>query len=133
MQLNQVTVPTMDYASSIAFYRALGLALIVDSPPNYARFQCPARPDQGPPATFSISAHDHMSTSSDHPVCYFETQDMDQIVEHMRGLGYDILKEPADYSWRWREADIIDPSGNVIRLYWAGEDRRFPPWRVKQG
>lgn len=30
------------------------------------------------------------------------------------------------------EARFRDPSQNVICLYWAGESRRFPPWRVQE-
>ena len=38
--LNQVTLPASDHAASLAFYRQLGLRLIVDSPDNgYARFE----------------------------------------------------------------------------------------------
>ena len=32
--------------------------------------------------------------------------------------------------WLWREARLVDPSGNVICLYHAGENRLNPPWRV---
>jgi catechol 2,3-dioxygenase-like lactoylglutathione lyase family enzyme len=53
MRLNQVTVPLIDYDASVEFYRTLGLRLIVDSPPHYARFECP-QSDGGEPATFSI-------------------------------------------------------------------------------
>jgi hydroxymethylpyrimidine/phosphomethylpyrimidine kinase len=41
MRLNQVTVPLVDYEASVAFYKLLGLRLIVDSPPRYARFEFP--------------------------------------------------------------------------------------------
>jgi len=50
-RLNQVTVTVNDYAKSVAFYRALGLKQIVDSPENaYARFET------GGGATISIQA-----------------------------------------------------------------------------
>jgi len=39
---------------------------------------------------------------------------------------------PTPDSYLWFEADIEDPSGNRIRLFTAGENRRFPPWRIKQ-
>ncbi|MEJ0043657.1 MAG: VOC family protein [Rhizomicrobium sp.] len=48
MRLNQVTVPALDVAASIAFYKTLGLRLIVESP-HYARFELPDGE-----ATFSI-------------------------------------------------------------------------------
>jgi hydroxymethylpyrimidine/phosphomethylpyrimidine kinase len=34
-------------------------------------------------------------------------------------------------SYLWRVARLRDPAGNRIQLYHAGENRRFPPWRVK--
>jgi catechol 2,3-dioxygenase-like lactoylglutathione lyase family enzyme len=41
MNLNQVTVATTDVARAIGFYSTLGLRLIVESIPRYARFECP--------------------------------------------------------------------------------------------
>ena len=41
MNLNQITVPSLDLSKSIPFYEKLGLTLIVKSMPHYARFVCP--------------------------------------------------------------------------------------------
>ena len=49
MNLNQVTVPSLDLCRSVLFYQKLGLRLIVDALPHYARFECPTGD-----ATFSI-------------------------------------------------------------------------------
>ena len=38
--------------------------------------------------------------------------------------------ECPDKSWLWREAILVDPAGNRICLYRAGENRKYPPWRV---
>jgi len=38
---------------------------------------------------------------------------------------------PCDQPWLWREARLRDPDGNAICLYWAGPNRRFPPWRLR--
>ena len=38
---------------------------------------------------------------------------------------------PEDQTWLWREAWLRDPDGNRLCLYHAGNNRRFPPWRVK--
>jgi catechol 2,3-dioxygenase-like lactoylglutathione lyase family enzyme len=35
MNLNQVTLPALDVAPAVAFYRQLGLRLIVDALPRY--------------------------------------------------------------------------------------------------
>ncbi|MGK0413526.1 MAG: catechol 2,3-dioxygenase-like lactoylglutathione lyase family enzyme [Polaribacter sp.] len=41
MNLNQITVPSLDVTKAIPFYKKLGLELIVEALPNYARFVCP--------------------------------------------------------------------------------------------
>ena len=41
MNLNQITVPSLDLAKSVPFYQKLGLTLIVNSHSQYARFECP--------------------------------------------------------------------------------------------
>ena len=69
MRLNQVTVPCIDYAASVAFYKTLGLIQIVDSPPRYARFECPDA-DGGEPATFSLH-HVEGWQGCDDPLIYF--------------------------------------------------------------
>ncbi|MGD2133105.1 MAG: VOC family protein [Maricaulaceae bacterium] len=128
MRLNQVTVPVTDYAASVAFYRSLGLVQIVDSPPRYARFECPDA-DGGEPATFSLHA-DPSVRPGEGALVYFEVDDLDALIARLKAEGADVLSEPRDMDYLWREADVRDPSGNRIRLYTAGENRRFPPWRI---
>ena len=40
--------------------------------------------------------------------------------------------EPIDQTWLWREAYLKDPNGNQICLFYAGENRLNPPWRLKE-
>lgn len=123
MQLNQVTVPALDVPASVAFYRGLGLQLIVSSP-HYARFECP---NGG--STFSV----HLATErapDNGAIVYFECEDLDQKVSQLKALGYRFAQDPKDEQWLWREARLRDPANNEVCLYWAGENRRFPPWRV---
>ena len=40
---------------------------------------------------------------------------------------------PRAQPWMWREARLRDPAGNTFFLYKAGENRRFPPWRIGEG
>ncbi len=122
MRLNQVTVTVSDVAAGIAFYRTLGLKLIVESP-HYARFECP----EGE-STFSI----HVGEPSTAPttVVYFENESLDATVENLKHAGIAFDSEPADQRWLWREARLRDPSGNPICLFHAGENRLNPPWRV---
>ena len=126
MQLNQVTLPAVDVETSVEFYRGLGLRLIVRALPRYARFECP---DGG--STFSLHQVSERSDPSD-TVVYFECEDLDAKVLHLQANGYVFSQEPKDESWLWREARLSDPSGNVICLYWAGENRCSPPWRVSE-
>ena len=123
MNLNQVTVPAKDIAESVDFYRRLGLIQIVDSP-HYARFECPIGE-----ATFSVHAAEQTPVNSATTV-YFECEDLDALCVDLQNKGIDFIELPADQRWLWREARLTDPSGNLICLYWAGENRRNPPWRI---
>jgi catechol 2,3-dioxygenase-like lactoylglutathione lyase family enzyme len=127
MNLNQVTVPSLDLARAVPFYQQLGLRLIVDALPHYARFECPAGD-----ATFSIHRVEELPTG-DGVYVYFEIENLDAYVQRLvdeEGIVFDEL--PEDRSWRWREARLRDPDGNRLILYWAGEDRKYPPWRVEK-
>jgi hydroxymethylpyrimidine/phosphomethylpyrimidine kinase len=124
MNLNQVTLPALDYDSSVDFYRRLGLRQIVDSPGRYARFECPGG------ATLSI--HVEEGGRAGDPVVYLESDELDSWVERLRSDGMAIESGPEDRSWGWREARLIDPAGNRLCLYRAGEFRRFPPWRIEE-
>jgi catechol 2,3-dioxygenase-like lactoylglutathione lyase family enzyme len=126
MRLNQVTLPALDLAASIAFYRDLGLILIVQND-HYARFECPDA-DGGEPATLSL--HLDPKAVAGGVSVYFEDLELDVTVERMIDKGYAFESGPDDQTWLWREAWTSDPAGNRICLYHAGENRRFPPWRL---
>ncbi|MCD2323440.1 bifunctional hydroxymethylpyrimidine kinase/phosphomethylpyrimidine kinase [Sphingomonas sp. IC-56] len=118
--LNQVTVPATDLAASERFYRLLGMRQVVRASPRYARFETEGG------ATFSV-ATDPAYTA---PVVYLECGDLDVTVAYLQQQGIKFDQEPRDEKWGWREARLTDPAGNAIRLYQAGEMRRFPPWRL---
>lgn len=124
MDLNQVTIPCTNYEASVEFYKALGLTQIVHSPPRYARFETPAG------TTLSIHSVEGQVTSLG-TVIYFEVEDVDIAVRELRenGLEFDTL--PTDQRWLWREAYLSDPAGNRICIFHAGENRRYPPWRIE--
>jgi catechol 2,3-dioxygenase-like lactoylglutathione lyase family enzyme len=124
VNLNQITLPARDVERSAAFYIRMGFTLIVHSPPRYARFECP----EGD-STFSLhSVADPIAETG--VVVYFECADLDARVEHLLAAGFVFTKLPTNERWLWREARLTDPSGNVLCLFWAGENRRNPPWRV---
>ena len=124
MNLNQVTVPSLDLSRSVPFYQTLGLRLIVESLPHYARFECP-----NGEATFSIHQVNQLP-SGDGVYVYFEVEDLDRHVDRLvkQGIPFDEL--PQDRSWRWREARLKDPDNNQLILFYGGEDRKNPPWRL---
>jgi hydroxymethylpyrimidine/phosphomethylpyrimidine kinase len=120
--LNHVTVGCRDYAASLDFYTALGLPLIVYSPSSgYARLQAPNG------VTFSIYQSDDIATST---IIYFESKRLDAWVMELVSQGYAFEQLPQDESWGWREARLLDPAGNMVCLYKAGENRRYPAWRI---
>jgi len=125
MNLNQVTVPSLNVDRSIAFYQLLGLELIVHTHSAYARFECPDGD-----ATFSIHQVEQLPEGSG-VIVYFETERLDEEVTRLRENGITFTLLPTDQSWRWREARLQDPDGNQIILYYAGVDRKNPPWRIK--
>jgi hydroxymethylpyrimidine/phosphomethylpyrimidine kinase len=120
--LNQITLPADDYDRSVAFYRQLGLSLIVDAPENgYARFEAANG------ATLSIHVGDGVPGGA---VAYLESGALDAWVAWLARKGVRFESMPRDEEWGWREARLSDPAGNHLCLYQAGEYRRFPPWRV---
>jgi catechol 2,3-dioxygenase-like lactoylglutathione lyase family enzyme len=124
VKLNQVTLPAIDVVASVAFYRKMGFDLIVDTP-HYARFKSTVGD-----TTFSVHAVDSTAGPSN-TVVYFECSSLDGQVAALQAKGLQFTHEPRDERWLWREARLLDPTGNVICLYHAGENRLNPPWRVK--
>ena len=110
----------------MGFYQNLGLILIVDSVPRYCRFEFPST-EYGEPATLSLhEVASDWTAPQDWPLIYFEVDDLDT---YLKDLKLTPLAPAKTQSYLWREADILDPSGNKIRLYQAGVNRRNPPWR----
>ncbi|WKB82994.1 VOC family protein [Cellulophaga lytica] len=125
MNLNQVTVPSLDLTKSIPFYEKLGLKLIVKALPHYARFVCP---DGN--STFSVHQTKELPKGEGIYV-YFECKNLDEQVNAIQqnGINFDLL--PTDQSWMWREARLKDVNGNQLILFYAGENRLNPPWRIE--
>jgi len=124
MNLNQVTVPSLDLERSVPFYQKLGLNLIVEAQPHYARFECPVGD-----ATFSIHLVDKLPKGEGTYV-YFECEDLDSHVEQLIKFQIEFIEMPNDKNWLWREARLKDPDDNTIILYYAGMNRKNPPWRI---
>jgi predicted enzyme related to lactoylglutathione lyase len=123
VELNQVTLPAIDVAVSVAFYQRMGFTLIVKAP-HYARFKSTVGE-----ATFSVHHVDVLAEPSK-TILYFECAALDRTVAELKAKGLQFAQEPRDEPWLWREARLVDPSGNVLCLYHAGVNRLDPPWRV---
>jgi catechol 2,3-dioxygenase-like lactoylglutathione lyase family enzyme len=121
MKLNQVTLPAKDLQASIDFYITLGFSLIVRND-HYARFENPE--DH---STLSLELR---AESGDGAHVYFECDDLDVRVAALKAKGIGFQSGSEDKSWLWREAWLRDPAGNKLCLYFAGNNRRFPPWRL---
>ena len=122
VNLNQVTLPVKHMDEATEFYLKLGFTQIVDTP-HYARFECT---DGNSTFSLSLETGDFLNGA----VIYFEHEDLDQWVSDLKAVGIKFDQQPTDQSYLWREAILHDPSGNKIKLYWAGENRLNPPWRV---
>ncbi|KAA3632893.1 MAG: VOC family protein [Calditrichaeota bacterium] len=123
MKLNQITLPAIDIVKSTEFYKTLGFRQIVDSE-HYARFQTPFGD-----TTLSLHQVDSF-TPNEWMVIYLETNELDSVYTELSNkLTFDT--PPTDMPWLWREARLTDPTGNRICLYYAGENRINPPWRIK--
>jgi catechol 2,3-dioxygenase-like lactoylglutathione lyase family enzyme len=126
MNLNQITIPSLDLTKSIPFYQKLGLKLIVESLPHYARFVCP---DGN--ATFSIHLVENLPNGAGISV-YFECDNLDEKVIDLKNKGVTFELDPTDQGWLWREAHLRDLDENQLILFFAGENRLNPPWKLNE-
>jgi catechol 2,3-dioxygenase-like lactoylglutathione lyase family enzyme len=124
MQLNQVTISVSNLRTSINFYQTLGLKLIVEDD-HYARFVVP-----GNQASFSITVVPNPGVSE--TTIYFEHEKLDELVKDLMQKGLTFTHGPVDQAWLWREALLEDPDGHKLCLYYAGENRLNPPWKIRE-
>ncbi len=125
MNLNQITIPSLNVEKATKFYQNLGLHLIVEAFPRFARFECPDGD-----TTFSIHKVDELPKGNGITI-YFEDENLDALVSQLKQKGIIFISDPEDKTWLWREAHLEDPDGNHIILYHAGTNRKNPPWRIK--
>jgi catechol 2,3-dioxygenase-like lactoylglutathione lyase family enzyme len=124
MELNQITLPVKDMDDAVNFYLKLGFTQIVDTP-HYSRFSCP----EGN-STFALSLESVEFENSS--VIYFEHEKLDELCADLSQRGFQFEQLPTEQRYLWKEAILKDPSGNKIKLYWAGENRLNPPWKVEK-
>ena len=99
---------------------------VVDSPETgYARFETAGG------VTFSVQIDPEEKIIATTAI-YLECDDLDERVEKLARSGIAFEHGPRNQPWMWREARLRDPDGNIIFFYKAGENRRFPPWRIEK-
>jgi catechol 2,3-dioxygenase-like lactoylglutathione lyase family enzyme len=92
MNLNQITIPSLNLEKSIPFYQTLGPKLIAKSLPHYARFECP---DDN--STFSIQQVEQLPKGNGiHN--YFECNNLDKYVNELIDKGIEFDEMPKDKS-----------------------------------
>ena len=121
VRLNHVTLPAEVLADSIAFYEALGLALIVRAEPRYARFAV----DDG--STLSVEVSGGKAGDAE---IFLWCAEVDADVAAAQGRGVVFDWPPTDQRYLWRTAGVRDPAGNLIVLFTPGVNQHFPPWRL---
>ncbi len=126
MNLNQVTISSLDVTTSTEFYTTLGLDLIVNAIPNYVRFECP-----NGDATFSIHSVDVLPEGNKITL-YFEVDNLSKTVKELKQKGITFNTEILEQPWLWNEAHLNDPDGHHIIIFHAGDNRKHPSWRVKK-
>lgn len=124
MRLNHVTLVVTDFERATTFYSALGLLPIVHEPPRYARFCCPNSDE-----TLSVEVTGEPPAPA-RAQLFFECIDLDETVAALQSKGFAFDQLPTDMPYLWREARLKDPDGHDIRLYFAGDNRLNPPWKV---
>ena len=124
MNLNQVTIASLDVTKSTKFYKTLGLNLIVDALPRYVRFECPDGD-----STFSISKVDKLPEGNKITL-YFEVDNLSKTVLELKEKGVTFKTEIKEQPWLWTDISLNDPDGHQIIIFNAGKNRKNPPWRI---
>lgn len=124
MNLNQVTISSLDTRTSVRFYKKLGLKLIVNALPRYARLEFPDGD-----ATFSIHQTEDLIINKG-VTLYFEVENLSKTISELKEKGIIFNSEILEQSWLWQEVHLNDPDGNPIIIYHAGKNRKNPPWRI---
>jgi len=126
MNLNQITIPSISVEKTADFYKTLGLLLIVEAYPRYARFECPIGG-----TTFSIHLVEELPKGNGIMI-YFEVNDVAEKISEFQKNEITIDEMPEIKRWLWTEASLKDPDGNKIIIYHAGVNRKTPPWRINK-
>ena len=124
MNLNQVTIASLDVAKSTEFYKTLGLNLVVNALPRYVRLECP-----NGDSTFSISSVEELPEGNKITL-YFEVENLSETVSELKQKGITFNTEITEQPWLWTDVNLNDPDGYKLIIFNAGDNRKNPPWRI---
>ena len=124
MNLNQVTISSLNVEKSTAFYKTLGLKLIVDALPRYVRFECPDGE-----STFSIHVVEELPVGNKITL-YFEVENLSETAIALQEKGIVFNTEITEQPWLWTDVNLNDPDGHQLIIFTAGDNRKNPPWRI---
>ncbi len=106
--ITKIIYPTVDMATSIAFYESLGFS-VVSYDEHYAWVQIDGR------ELFHLSSYPELNRGENRAGGYFHVQDVDAI--HQKWTAKVATTDPlGDRPWGMREFSITDPSGNLLRV-----------------
>jgi hydroxymethylpyrimidine/phosphomethylpyrimidine kinase len=92
MNLSHITIIVTDLERSKAFYKALGLKQLVDTPPRYARFTTP----EGA-STLSVGVDAAVTGTPGAVQIFFECADVDAAVTRAKDNGAYVLPGAGGY------------------------------------
>ena len=93
MNLNQITVPSLNVGKSVSFHKKLSLKLIVEALPKYARFECPDGD-----SSFSIHLVDKLPSGNGVYV-YFECDNLEDEVKSLQQKNIKFEEMPSQKIW----------------------------------
>lgn len=129
MRLSHVTLFVADIPRSRTFYGALGFELIVDEE-HYCRFLTRVEEGTGD-ETLSIERRSGPLAPAAQLGLEFPTREaLDRYAQGLVTRGIQLAEGPVERSWLWRDARVFDPDGHEWMLFYAGDNKLNPPWRV---
>ena len=108
------------------FYAKLGLKLIVESLPDYARFEYPDGY-----STFSIHRKGGLPKGEGISI-YFECTNLDEYLKGLIKKGFFFEQTPTNQKWFWREARLKGVDGNQLILFYGGKKQSKSPLENKK-
>ena len=96
----------------------------MESLPYYTRFEC-----TDGNSTFSLQQVEQLP-AGDGIHIYFECENLNEYVYEFISKGIEFEEMPNDKRRLWREARVKYPDNNQLILYYAGDNKLNPSWKL---